>query len=41
MHFGRSQTEAQDWVANTDEPNAVRIEATKQRADVLFNWEGE
>lgn len=41
MHFGRSLTEAQDWVANTDEPNAVRIEATKQRADVLFNWEGE
>lgn len=41
MHFGRSQSAAEDWVANTDEPNAVRIEATKQRADVLFNWEGE
>ena len=41
MHFGRSQAAAEDWVANTDEPNAVRIEATKHRADVLFNWEGE
>ena len=41
MRYGRSQIEAQDWVANTDEPNAVRIEATKHRADVLFNWEGE
>ena len=41
MHFGRSQNAAEDWVANTDEPNAVRIEATKHRADVLFNWEGE
>ena len=41
MRYGRSQTEARDWVANTDEPNAVRIEATKHRADVLFNWEGE
>ena len=41
MHFGRPQNAAEDWVANTDEPNAVRIEATKHRADVLFNWEGE
>ena len=41
LHFGRSQSAAEDWVANTDEPNAVRIEATKHRADVLFNWEGE
>ena len=41
MHFGRSQNAAEDWVANTDEPNAVRIEAAKHRADVLFNWEGE
>lgn len=41
MRFGRSPGEAQDWVDNTDEPNAVRIEATKPRADVLFRWEGE
>ena len=41
MRFGRSQSEAEDWVATTDEPNAVRIEATKYRADVLFSWERE
>ncbi len=41
VRFGRSLPEAQAWVASTDEPNAVRIEATKSRADVLFNWEGE
>ena len=38
MQFGRSPTAAQDWVANTDDPNAVQIEATKSRADILFNW---
>ena len=36
MHFGRSLEAARDWVANTDEPNAVRIDATKSRADVIF-----
>ena len=41
MRFGRSLTEAQDWVTETDEPNAVRIEASKARADVLFNWQRE
>lgn len=41
VRYGRSLEAAQDWVKNTDEPNAVRIEATKPRADVLFNWEGE
>lgn len=40
MHFGRSLAAAENWVAETDEPNAVRIEATKWRADVLFNWQG-
>jgi len=40
MQFGRSQAAAEAWVANTDEPNAIRIEATKVRADVLFNWKG-
>ena len=38
MQFGRSPTAAEDWVANTDDPNAVQIEATKSRADILFNW---
>ena len=40
MLFGRSRREAEDWVANTDEPNAVRIEATKGRADFVFDWDG-
>jgi len=41
MHFGRSLAAATDWVTVTDEPNAVRIEASKSRADVLFEWEKE
>jgi pantothenate kinase len=41
MQFGRSPEAAEAWVANTDEPNAIRIEATKSRADVLFNWKGD
>jgi pantothenate kinase len=41
MRYGRSPAEAQDWVTHTDEPNAVRIEASKPRADVVFRWEGE
>ena len=40
MLFGRSRREAEEWVANTDEPNAVRIEATKGRADFVFDWDG-
>ena len=40
MHFGRSLEAARAWVANTDEPNAVRIDATKSRADVVFINEG-
>ncbi|OZG71571.1 nucleoside/nucleotide kinase family protein [Hahella sp. CCB-MM4] len=35
MQFGRSEDEAKAWVASTDEPNAVLIESTKSRADVL------
>jgi pantothenate kinase len=41
MRYGRSLIEARDWVTHTDEPNAVRIEASKPRADVVFRWEGE
>ena len=40
MHYGRSLEAARDWVANTDEPNAVRIDATKSRADLIFCNEG-
>lgn len=30
--FGRSEQQALDWVASTDEPNALRIAQTRQRA---------
>ena len=33
MRFGRSQEAALAWIAGTDEPNAQRIERTRQRAD--------
>ena len=33
MRFGRSRAAAQDWVEHTDEPNALRIEAGRHRAD--------
>lgn len=40
QRFGRARQAAIDWVAGTDEPNAVRIAATKPRADFIFRWEG-
>lgn len=36
--FGRSRQEAIDWVANTDEPNAQRIAATRHRAHLVVRW---
>jgi len=35
---GRSPQAARDWVANTDEPNARRIAATRSRADWQLRW---
>jgi pantothenate kinase len=37
--FGRSPQAAREWVAQTDDPNAALIEATKTRAEVLFRWQ--
>ncbi len=37
--FGRTPAQAQDWVAQTDEPNARRIAAARARADWLFSWD--
>lgn len=37
--FGRSEREAIDWVASTDEPNARRIAATRGAADAVFRWD--
>ncbi|MFC7420483.1 nucleoside/nucleotide kinase family protein [Iodobacter arcticus] len=39
MQFGRSEAAAIDWAKNTDGPNAKLIEASKERANVLFSWE--
>lgn len=36
MRYGRSAAEAQAWVMQTDEPNAVQIEATRARADLVL-----
>ncbi|MEO8250839.1 MAG: nucleoside/nucleotide kinase family protein [Burkholderiales bacterium] len=37
--FGRGRQEAIDWVAQTDEPNARLIAATRSRAALLFRWD--
>lgn len=39
MRFGRSQQEALEWIAQTDEPNAVRIAAQRHRADLCVRWD--
>ncbi|MFM2119293.1 MAG: hypothetical protein RL722_761 [Pseudomonadota bacterium] len=36
--FGRSPEAARAWVAQTDEPNARAIEATRHRADWVLSW---
>ncbi|PKO60976.1 MAG: nucleoside/nucleotide kinase family protein [Betaproteobacteria bacterium HGW-Betaproteobacteria-18] len=38
MRFGRSRAQALDWIANTDEPNALRISQSRQYADVCVPW---
>jgi pantothenate kinase len=37
MQFGRSREEALAWMAQTDEPNAKRIEAGRHRADWVIS----
>jgi pantothenate kinase len=39
QQFGRSAQDAANWVKQTDEPNARRIEAERSKADVVFRWE--
>jgi len=39
VQFGRSEGDAAAWVANTDEPNARLIEASRGRAAFVFRWE--
>jgi pantothenate kinase len=38
MRYGRSYSDAQDWIANTDEPNAVRIAHTRVNASLCMPW---
>ena len=39
VQFGRDAEDAAAWVANTDEPNARLIEASRVRASFVFNWD--
>jgi pantothenate kinase len=39
MKFGRSKQQALDWVATTDEPNALRIAQTRELADLQVAWD--
>lgn len=38
MQFGRSEKQALDWIASTDEPNAVRIAKTRRYASLCVPW---
>ena len=38
MQFGRTREAALDWIAHTDEPNAVRIAQARQHADLCVDW---
>lgn len=38
MRFGRTEQAARDWVQQTDEPNALQIERTRQRADWTITY---
>ncbi len=38
MHFGRSRTEAEHWIASNDALNADLVETSKDRADRIVSW---
>ena len=38
IRFGRDEDAARKWVQQTDEPNAVLIDSTRDRADLVFRW---
>jgi pantothenate kinase len=38
MRFGRTREDALAWITHTDEPNAVRIAQTRQRASLCVPW---
>jgi pantothenate kinase len=39
MRFGRTEQQALDWMASTDEPNALRIAQGRSRAHVQVPWQ--
>lgn len=39
VQFGKTLDQASAWVANTDEPNARAIAATRGQANWLFRWQ--
>jgi pantothenate kinase len=39
IRFGRNERQALDWVATTDEPNALRIAQTRELADLQVAWD--
>lgn len=39
MRFGRSRTQALAWMAQTDEPNALRIAENRHLADLFVAWD--
>jgi len=38
MRYGRSHADALQWIAQTDEPNAVRVEKSAVHADYRLPW---
>jgi pantothenate kinase len=38
VKFGRDEEAAREWVQRTDEVNAALIDATRGRADLVFQW---
>jgi pantothenate kinase len=37
IRFGKSQSQAHDWIRDVDEPNAERIQASRSRADRIID----
>ena len=37
IEFGKTEDEARRWMARVDEPNALRIRATRDRADLVVD----
>ena len=38
LHFGRSESEAREWVMRSDEANAAQVASRRQDADLIVTW---